>query len=73
MLARRMLGAGRRAVSRVVDAEYLQRVAAEKANYRDVEVVHDLAPIFHYWSNKYLVPKLAPFGFNNPDEFFVSH
>ena len=67
-----LLRANRKGEPRVAGAEYRQRVAAEKATYHDVEVVHDLPPIFHYWSNKYLVPKLAPFGFNNPDEFFVA-
>ena len=35
--------------------------------------VHDLPDIFHYWSNKYLLPKLQQFGFNNPDEFFYKY
>lgn len=35
--------------------------------------VHDLPEIFHYWSNKFLLPKLQKFGFNNPDEFFYKY
>ena len=33
--------------------------------------VNDLPEIFHYWSNKYLVPKFSEHGFNNPNEFFL--
>jgi SAM-dependent methyltransferase len=33
--------------------------------------VHDLPPIYHYWSNRYLRPRLETFGFSNPDEFFI--
>jgi SAM-dependent methyltransferase len=50
---------------------YRLRVAVEKANYESVEQVHDLPAIFHYWSNKYLAPKLTSLGFGSPDEFFV--
>ena len=39
-------------------------------NYRAVENVHDLPQIFHYWSNKYLVPKYRQFGFSNPKDFY---
>lgn len=35
--------------------------------------VHELPEIFHYWSNKYLLPKEQNFGFNNPDEFFYKY
>lgn len=34
------------------------------------ERVHELPTIFHYWSNKYLRPKLERFGFASPDDFF---
>ena len=32
--------------------------------------VHDLPEIFHYWSNKYLLPKSQSMGFDNPEDFF---
>jgi len=51
---------------------YASRLAAELQNYQDVEVVHDLPPIFHYWSNKYLLPAIQPFGFTSTNEFFVN-
>jgi trans-aconitate methyltransferase len=32
--------------------------------------VHDLPGIFHYWSNRYLLPKCRQFGFSTPQDFF---
>ncbi len=58
----RWLGAGR---------TYAARVAAESKVYAACEDVHDLPPIFHYWSNRYLRQKLESFGFGHPDAFFV--
>src|SRR5690606_15827000 len=49
---------------------YALRVAAEKAVFEGQTEVHDLPPIFHYWSNKHLRPVLESLGFSNPDEFF---
>jgi len=51
---------------------YENRINNELNFYKDCHNVHDLPDIFHYWSNKYLLPKQTPFGFSNPDEFFVS-
>lgn len=50
---------------------YDARIAAEIKTFAEDEVVHDLPPIFHYWSNKYLLPKIEAFGFRHPDDFFV--
>ncbi len=55
-----------------VDVEdYSQRVKNEIDFYKDCLVVHELPEIFHYWSNKYLLPKQLPFGFSSPDDFFI--
>jgi SAM-dependent methyltransferase len=54
------------------DARYEARIRAEKDNYREVANVHDLPAIFHYWSNKYLAPKVLALGFAGPDDFFVN-
>jgi hypothetical protein len=54
-----------------VDPAYSARVAAEIATFENDEIVHDLPAIFHYWSNKYLLPTIRPFGFINPDDFFI--
>ena len=57
--------------SRVSRKDYEARLEREVDFFKSYENVHDLPQIFHYWSNKYLVPKLHSFGFNNPKEFFA--
>src|SRR3974390_884201 len=52
---------------------YHLKLEEEIEYYRSVVDVHDLPDIFHYWSNKYLVPKFRQFGFGNPKEFFASY
>jgi SAM-dependent methyltransferase len=52
---------------------YEAKVEQEIRNYRDVANVHELPPIYHYWSNKHLSPKCQSLGFNNPDQFYVQH
>jgi hypothetical protein len=56
--------------SPAVDGAYCARVEAERRVYRSCEVVHDLPPIFHYWSNRYLRPRFEAFGFSTPDQKF---
>lgn len=51
--------------------EYQQKVANEISFYRSCENVHDLPEIFHYWSNKYLLPKFQAFHFSSPDDYFL--
>jgi len=51
---------------------YDQRVLAETNTYADVSVVHDLPPIFHYWSNTFVRPMLEEHGFSSPTDFFRS-
>jgi hypothetical protein len=50
--------------------DYQTRLVEEENIYRDWVDVHALPEIFHYWSNRYLRPKLEAFGFSNPTEFF---
>ena len=50
---------------------YAVRLAGEKATYTDQETVHDLPPIFHYWSNTHLLPMLREVGITGIDGFFV--
>ncbi|MEP6484599.1 MAG: class I SAM-dependent methyltransferase [Rudaea sp.] len=56
---------------RLSAAEYAERVSKETEIFDEQEIVHDLPEIYHYWSNKYLRPKLEEFGISNPDEFFA--
>jgi SAM-dependent methyltransferase len=53
------------------DASYQARVSAEIATFENDIAVHNLPEIFHYWSNKYLLPTITPFGFIHPDDFFI--
>lgn len=55
------------------NADYLRKIQQELTIYEKQVNVHDLPDIFHYWSNKYLVPKLRTFGFNNVNEFYVKY
>ncbi len=52
---------------------YRLRAALEKATFSDCDAVHELPPIFHYWSNKHLRPTLEAHGFSNPNAFFVHY
>ena len=52
---------------------YEAKVEQEIRIYQDVANVHDLPPICHYWSNKYLRPKLESLGFQNPDDLYIQY
>lgn len=52
---------------------YDVRVAQEKAQYaQDVEI-HDLPPIYHYWSHTYLLPMEQEFGAKHPEDFIMRY
>jgi SAM-dependent methyltransferase len=53
------------------DLSYNARVASEIGIYRDCVDVHNLPPVFHYWSNRYLRPKMEPHGFSDPPGMFL--
>ncbi|MES2625234.1 MAG: class I SAM-dependent methyltransferase [Pseudomonadota bacterium] len=51
--------------------EYRLRVVAEKFAFSGCLNVHELPPIFHYWSQKHLAPeKFHQFGISDPEQFF---
>jgi SAM-dependent methyltransferase len=52
---------------------YGARVGEELSRFREEIEIHALPPIFHYWSDRYVRPKLETFGFSNPDGFFQMH
>jgi SAM-dependent methyltransferase len=61
----------RRPVNDSVESKsYQQRLAAEDDIYRNCLDVHALPEIFHYWSNRYVRPKLESFGFTSPNALF---
>lgn len=39
--------------------------------FNELNAFHDLPPIFHYWSNKYLKPMFEASGFESIDQFFA--
>lgn len=63
-----------RAVTRYLPNGARQRLQslAERVIFRLTADVHDLPPIFHYWSNRYLRPQFETFGFSSPDAFFLA-
>ena len=53
---------------------YRARLASEIARYDQNESVHDLPPIFHYWSNKYVKPLLDEVvDFAGFEDFYARH
>ena len=56
------------------DPSYSNRVEREIEHYKSVENVHDLPEIFHFWSNKYLRPKVEEvFGVSGIDDFYAKY
>lgn len=50
---------------------YRCQAAAERVIFALTPKVHELPPIFHYWSNRYLRPQMQGLGFSDPDDFFI--
>ncbi len=57
--------------SEVGDDAYASRLEREVARYRDDENVHDLPPIYHYWSVGHVDPLLAEIGYESLQTFLV--
>ncbi len=49
---------------------YASRIDAELATYADQEEVHDLPAIYHYWSERYVLPLLSEVGPASLDAFW---
>ena len=56
--------------SSLQDGAYQARLAAEKNAYERCLAVHNLPPIFHYWSNTHIRPQMEALGFSNPNQLF---
>ena len=59
------------AALRGADAAYQARLRSESEQFDQCLNVHELPDIFHYWSNRYLLPMFQPFGFTSPNDFFL--
>ncbi|MGH8092748.1 MAG: methyltransferase domain-containing protein [Chthoniobacterales bacterium] len=55
------------------DPTYEARLSTELSNFQQITNVHDLPGICHYWSNKYLLPKIISLGFNSLEHFFLHY
>jgi SAM-dependent methyltransferase len=55
------------------DATYSTKLEQEITRYKQVENVHDLPKIYHYWSRKYLKPMLLEFGISDIDHLFADN
>ena len=55
------------------DADYERAKLSEIAHFKNVENIHELPGIFHYWSNRYLMPVFVESGFSSIDQFFAKN
>jgi SAM-dependent methyltransferase len=71
----------RRVVARVplvggavgASSAYARRVKAETRFFSGYRDAHELPAIYHYWSNKFLRPKLERFGHSHPEAVFAHY
>jgi SAM-dependent methyltransferase len=54
-------------------SEYEKKLRREQDHFGGVANIHDLPPIFHYWSNKYIRPIVEAFGFTLPEELYAKY
>jgi hypothetical protein len=52
---------------------YARRVEAETAFFSGCQDLYALPPIFNYWSNTFVRPKLERFGFAHPEALFCQY
>jgi SAM-dependent methyltransferase len=50
---------------------YATKLAEEQDAYTEREVVHDLPPIFHYWSSTHLLPMMRAVGLESIEALFA--
>jgi len=55
---------------RVLTVDYQSRLRREVKHFRGVDRVHDLPPIFHYWTSGHVRPKLRAVGINSLASFY---
>jgi len=53
--------------------QYQRKLEQQKQQYQSGDEIHDLPEVFHYWSNKYLLPKfVSVFECSNMHEFYAN-
>jgi ubiquinone/menaquinone biosynthesis C-methylase UbiE len=55
------------------DSMYSEKFSAELFRFKNVENVHALPDIYHYWSRRYALPKLQALGFDWLLGFFIHY
>lgn len=53
--------------------EYAARIEQENQRFANDRDVHALPAIYHYWSNKYLLPMELEFGARHPEDFLATY
>lgn len=64
------LRAARKAVGPNAAGAYAHRLSAETRFFSDCPDAQELPPIYEYWSNRFLRPRLERFGFGDPEAVF---
>jgi len=52
---------------------YRKKLTNEQDHFRDLDHVHDLPPIFHYWADTYVRPMAEEYGFTNAEDLYVKY
>ena len=55
------------------NSAYSEKFDIELSKFQNLENVHALPDIFHYWSEKYVRAKLRTLGFDSIAELFVRY
>lgn len=53
-------------------SNYAEQLRREQEIYQDDDQVHDLPAAYHWWSERYVLPKLQSLGVASCDDFFTS-
>jgi len=52
---------------------YRKKIANEQDHFSDLDEIHDLPPIFHYWADTYVRPMAEEYGFTNAEDLYVKY
>ena len=53
--------------------DYQKKLEKEQDHFRDLDDVHDLPPIFHYWADAYVRPMAEEYGFTIAEELYAKY
>lgn len=56
-----------------MDLDYEAKKRKEIEQYRSIENIHELPAIFHYWSNKYLLPLFQESGISSIEHLYAKY